>query len=685
MNLLSKVSKENKEKEMKLLEAIFECIENNRSMIFNSGAGAGKTYALIEGLKYVIRKHGEVLDRHNQKIICITYTNVAADEVKERLGNTDLVQISTIHERIWNIIKNYQEQLVQIHKEKLIEEIDRLHQNLLDNDKYQALNEQQKIDLRNIMRKPEIRDLFHRNYYARAPVFRSKFNNLITFPNILNNVNSFKELVSNFYKIDDYSQCISNIEEKKSDYKKVQYTSIYNSDRLHNMKISHETLLEYGVKLINDYDILKRIIIDSYPYIFIDEFQDTDIKVVELMRMLDDYSNKINHKFFVGYFGDTVQNIYNDGIGKKIFETHPGLKRINKQFNRRSTKEVIDVINKIRNDDILQESIFEDCAGGSVEFYHGNEENIEYFINKCKDEWGVSLENKLHCLVLTNKLVAKFNNFESIYDAFAKTDYYKRKYSQLNQELLSHELIKLGEIPRLIFNIVNLIISASDKTTQLLEIMGDLKDKEIMLIDIKKLIELLRINRKDTLGESIKSIEESYLGSDNILYKKIINQIFGTENFIIDSFKSKLVESLYGSDLKTDEDIEKANAGIQNILDISIREYELWCNFIKEEYETKEVYHTYHGTKGRQFDNVIIIMENRFGPKYDAIYFSDFFKNYTNPDELSSSEKEMFERTKNLLYVACSRARKKLRIFYIDDINDFKSGITDIFGSLIYI
>ncbi len=54
---LSKVALSNREEEQKSLNAIFYSIDKSESIIFNAGAGAGKTYALIESLKYVIRNY----------------------------------------------------------------------------------------------------------------------------------------------------------------------------------------------------------------------------------------------------------------------------------------------------------------------------------------------------------------------------------------------------------------------------------------------------------------------------------------------------------------------------------------------------------------------------------------------------------------------------------------------------
>ncbi len=131
---LSNISPINKEAEDKILSEIFKSIDNNKSIIFSSGAGAGKTYSLIESLKYIINKYGKILKEHNQKIICITYTNVATEEVKERLGNSGLVRISTIHERIWELINSHQKELVILHKEKLKSEIEKIFENIIKKD-----------------------------------------------------------------------------------------------------------------------------------------------------------------------------------------------------------------------------------------------------------------------------------------------------------------------------------------------------------------------------------------------------------------------------------------------------------------------------------------------------------------------------------------------------------------------
>jgi len=96
------------------LEKLFIEIENRKCFRFEAGAGAGKTYSLIKALKYIIEKKSIELARNNQRVACITYTNVAVDEIKSRIDNNPLVFAGTIHEFCWNLIHPQQKEMREI-------------------------------------------------------------------------------------------------------------------------------------------------------------------------------------------------------------------------------------------------------------------------------------------------------------------------------------------------------------------------------------------------------------------------------------------------------------------------------------------------------------------------------------------------------------------------------------------
>ncbi|BAQ09538.1 DNA and RNA helicases [Bacillus sp. OxB-1] len=95
----------------KAMKEIFKCLSQSESFLLEAGAGAGKTYSLIQALKYLVKERGESLISKGQKIACITYTNVACDEIKNRVDGHPAVLASTIHAFCWSIIKDFQSQL----------------------------------------------------------------------------------------------------------------------------------------------------------------------------------------------------------------------------------------------------------------------------------------------------------------------------------------------------------------------------------------------------------------------------------------------------------------------------------------------------------------------------------------------------------------------------------------------
>ena len=70
-----------------------------------------KLIPTIQTLNYLIKHKSEDLITANQKIVCITYTNVAKNEIIDRIENHELVLELTIHEFSWNSIKQFQKQL----------------------------------------------------------------------------------------------------------------------------------------------------------------------------------------------------------------------------------------------------------------------------------------------------------------------------------------------------------------------------------------------------------------------------------------------------------------------------------------------------------------------------------------------------------------------------------------------
>jgi DNA helicase-2/ATP-dependent DNA helicase PcrA len=93
------------------LERMFTCLDEGQSFRLEAGAGAGKTYSLDKALRRLIDKRGPQLLRHRQQVGCITYTNVAKDEIVARVEAHPAIRPETIHGFCWSILQDFQSTL----------------------------------------------------------------------------------------------------------------------------------------------------------------------------------------------------------------------------------------------------------------------------------------------------------------------------------------------------------------------------------------------------------------------------------------------------------------------------------------------------------------------------------------------------------------------------------------------
>ena len=478
-----------------------------------------------------------------------------------------------------------------------------------------------------------------------------------------------------------YQQCIYAIENAEKGYTEVKYDARSNKDYLHYMKISHDTLLVYSKRIICKYDELKRFIADKYPYFFIDEYQDTSELVVSILTEIMNYSKEIKHPVFVGYFGDSVQNIYDAGIGMRIEDYCREYQHIDKIYNRRSCNEIITLANKIRNDDIEQRSVYQDASGGSVKVFYGKEEDIEDFICANSMEMKeVSLDDKtVHCFLLINKIVAGHAGLAELYDWFSTTPFYKTNYDIVATELLSNDVNKLGEIERYIYNMAEFYLQSQVEDTPLLDIIS--KDLLISLDieSVAKIVSALKEMKATTLKELIVELEKFKNEVSRVLLEKkekeivdaAIDGITGIENFSLDTFITIVKQVLF-------QNIDDTEEKMETLLNMKGEIIWRWYRYINRDYDDDIIYHTFHGTKGLEYDNVIMIFGDSFGQS--RTYFDNYFIGYNR--ELLEDEAEKYRKARNLLYVAATRARINLRILYTGDYQSKKEMFDNIFGDV---
>ena len=390
-----------------------KCIDNKRSFVLQGGAGSGKTESLKELLIYISQTNPKA------KVMCITHTNVAVNEIQSRTGNA--FPVSTIHSFLNSLIKDYKKNIHTVIGELfLIPEFVTSEKNEEISDKEYKKNEHERYK----KSYEKYADKHYQMTRESAPKVTGK--------------REYDKDPESFNKIlnDGIKNINKKIDEKISskDYSAIEYNDT-KFDSLKDLTFGHDGLLKIFHLLINKYPLLSKMIADRYDYIFIDEYQDTNAEIVcDLIHVSQ------NSKLTLCLFGDSMQSIYSDGVGNVDEYVGDSLIAIPKPDNYRCAYEVISFVNPLRLDGLKQEVAFKTNAKGEIEteesrhgfakvLYsiceqkpnsHSSEEEkaiyqskIDVLISKAKEYCPTA-----KILMLTNKAIAEKNHFQNLYKVF---------------------------------------------------------------------------------------------------------------------------------------------------------------------------------------------------------------------------------------------------------------------------
>lgn len=82
--------------------------------------------------------------------------------------------------------------------------------------------------------------------------------------------------------------------------------------RISNGEISHDEVLLLAHRMFKKYPRLCDLLLDKFQFIFVDEYQDTSPLVIEILLNFLQTRKKKN---IIGFFGDSMQSIYETGVG----------------------------------------------------------------------------------------------------------------------------------------------------------------------------------------------------------------------------------------------------------------------------------------------------------------------------------------------------------------------------------
>lgn len=629
-----------------------------------------------------MKTKGETLKLRNQKILCITYTNAAKDEILERIGKNSSVVVSTIHEFLWGFIAIQQELLTIEHKKKIKEELKELEQKITGNPLSSSRNVVL-IDFQNAISNEEFLKTFYNTPIIPAEKFKEKIiahNNY--FEDYLSNVNTFSTFVKINIKKTKLENTLNEIKSKKIN--KIVYNPIQNRDKLEKYVISHDTLLLYSKNIITSQNILKRLFSDRYPYVLVDEYQDTDEKVIDIMDSIREYSNA-KKKFMVGFFGDSLQNIYKDGVG--VLPQKNKYQIIEKKFNRRSSSQIVGLIEKIRNDNFGQQSIYTNFNNGSYNFYIADDNfNLTSFLQE------KNLTKSTACLLMKNDDIINARGFDEILTVLKKFPRFNgSNYDNVTNEFLQKNLQHMGWFLREILTFIDFIQKIENGNSTVKEIIQFITSYKSTLTfaEMQQFISNLRKINFSTLTIN-KCINEIINIKGRISGEKILRNIFSIDDMekdILVNIKNRAHDYFYYS--QGLENSGKDTTVIDEFFELNISIFFKWYNYIFDDARNDGVsYYTLHGSKGLEFDNVVVVLQDNFAKRKDYCKF--FFKNYNTQiasgtqfqetDTQSQKAAAQFQEVRNLLYVAFSRAKINLYIIYKNNPpEDLLENIKEIF------
>lgn len=582
---------------------LYERLESNsgRHFVMVAGAGSGKTTSLVKALAHIGKSQGQRLRRNGQKVACITYTEVAVNEIRGDVGNDPLYHVSTIHSFLWEIIKPFQNDLRQWISVRLGQKIEE-EQARLDNPRTQE---------------------------------RTK--------------DSARENIARYRQ---QSEQINNV-------KRFRYDT--GSDYTNGV-LGHSDILKIGPAFILERPLMRRVVVRRYPVIFIDESQDTDPAFVEALRAV---ANETQNGFCVGFFGDPVQKIYMQGAGpipiaegwKKLEkpENFRCPQRVLQVINRIRAED--DGLEQIGGRVELRDGKSVPLNGSARLLIMPNDERRQERLEAARrwlaDQDGDKRwlededENALRLLVLVHRVAADRLGFPNLYSA-------------LNDK--STEALSSGVVdgtawvfrPFLTFLLPLLLANREGRSFEIMRLLRKhcpkLKQEALTGANTA---EVLRELRRDiaSLAEMLQDNAETKIGN-------VVTSIRDRTLFAFDERYLDLIEEYDEAAPAIDPAPE--NAALRFM---QCRATELWG--YRQYIEKLSPFATQQGIKGAEFDKVLVIVDDKEGqlPGFSyGKYLGVTPLSPTDQGHLDAGRDSVIGRTRRLFYVCCSRAVSDLAV-----------------------
>ncbi len=570
------------------------CLDTHRSFALVAGAGSGKTTSLIEALERVRTREGKQLRQNGQRIACITFTKRAVEVIKTRLGFDELYLVSTLHSFLWD-------------------QISRFHS-----------------DIREALR------------LGRLPA-------LIQKERDKDNGGTSRTATDARAKAERLEQELAGLDAIKTfKYEDAKWGD-YAAGRL-----GHDDIIEIAAYLFEHNTTFRRITGLRFPYIFVDEAQDTFPGIVAgLNRVCEGEGLPI-----VGYFGDPWQQIYDGSAGN--FAPPGSGASLTKTENFRCSESVIRLLNAFR-DDVEQYAAGENKGReGSVQFRLVQTEKPELPRNRYSDEqitrasaqmdaaladWGWTDREGIIKLFLANQMIARRMGFAELNRLF-NGDYASTRAAEAFE---AGEHFLMTPLTTTIYPLI--AAREADDSRAIIDVLR--RNSPAFAVDGVNAANTLKSMVETSLGliEKLSKLWKSGTIGDVLRYG-VAKQIIAASDKLQEHLARAPREEAYDEAIHS---LDKGDWLADALFAMSTAEVAPYASFIAR----NTAYSTQHGVKGEEYPKVMVVYDD-----VEAAWNLYNFSKTLTPGTAGEPTEGQRGRGRRLAYVSFSRALEDLRVLF---------------------
>lgn len=591
--------------------------------------GSGKTACITERVKRLVDFGVDPIH-----ILAITFTNKAANEMRERITkaigpeNASKVIVSTFHSLCVRMLRHCGH-LIGLGKGFTIYDTDA----------------QQKL-IRKCIKKSLFEDFEEDN--ERFSVTKSS-----------NMVLSFIETMRN--KCMTEAETLEYIDLDKNELRAVK---LYFDEMKANNAVDFTGMITYGIRLLKENNDIRERYRNRWKYISVDEVQDTNVAQYEFLKLL-----ALGHKNIL-CVGDFHQSIYGwrNATPQNIekFRQDFGAKIVKLEKNYRSSPQILGCCQKLieKNKSGIKTELKTDNPDGDLPVICSYEDDLEMAssiatkVNEClgrnvpPSEIVVLFRTNSCSRVIEQEFVRRKIPFRLI----GGHTFFDRKEVKVGLDVLR---LMVNDQDRITFDRVceECCRGIGPKTMALIENNSEKQGISVL----KAASDFVVSNPKK--GGSLKTLLDAFSAAQPMPGEKMI-EVFKRTGFMArmdadSSLQNDRVQNIE----ELAHDVDTYMAGSKANLSTYLQNITLQTDDDTDE-ENKVKIMTMHGSKGLEFDVVFVSHCNS--------YYIPHYRVFQEEDTEAKVEEE-----RRLMYVAMSRARKKLFLCF-SKIREFRGNVTQM-------